>query len=122
MDKEIREQVEQIKREWDESVDDKKVPSVFVGENITIEQALNRLRQELQKDNGPYSYFYAWQSNIAMSFYDSYVRQFNTLQGNRHHLKRIADIANDAAKSFLELLCNQPNNTNLKRQNELPSL
>ena len=119
MDKEISEQVEQIKREWDNPVASE--PGlIFVGENITVEQAINRLRQELQKDNGPYSYFYTWQSNIAMAFYDTFMEVQDG--ATEEECGALAMISNIAAAKFLNTLCSQPNNINLTKQNELPKL
>jgi hypothetical protein len=108
MDKEIREHVAQIKRERDETTPNKEAGLVFVGESITLEQAISRLIKELQKDKTPGSYFYTWQSNIAMAFY-------NACREHRGPFslkdRRLAEIANAAAINFLNSLCSQNKNT-----------
>ena len=60
---------------------------------MTTEQAMNHLIQELRKDKEPGSYYYSWQSNIAMAIYDS----FGDIE-NKHEL------CNVAAKRFLDQL------------------
>lgn len=35
--------------------------------DITVKQAMDRLKKALQEDD---DYYFGWQSNIAMSFYD----------------------------------------------------
>lgn len=61
--------------------------------NMTTEQAVKHLVSELRKDREPGSYYYSWQSNIAMSIYDTFPQM-----DNKH------DLCNEAAKRFLELL------------------
>ena len=52
--------------------------------------------EALRKDK---QYYYVWQSNIAMAFYDEALRQHSR---DSHH--RIHTIANQAARNFLDLL------------------
>lgn len=61
------------------------------------EKITGRLVEELKKDKDPGSYYHAWQSNIAMSFYDECAR--NGVDGPLIH-----KVANQAAKNFLDLL------------------
>lgn len=64
---------------------------------VTLKRAILKLEEELKKDP---EYYYAWQSNIAMSFFDEYSR-CNKKYKNKEDIRRIS---NDAAKSFLNLL------------------
>lgn len=66
--------------------------------------AIERLKLELLKDKEPGSYYYTWQSNIAMAFYDAYRSKFSHENIEMH---KIHKLANDAAINFLEILCSQ---------------
>ena len=55
------------------------------------------LINELRSDEG---YYYSWQSNIAMAFFDEYYRN-NKRYKNKDDIHKIA---NEAAKNFLNLL------------------
>ena len=57
---------------------------------------IEKLKKALKKDE---SYYYSWQSNIAMKFQDEYYRT----KGYKNRQK-IHDISNNAAKAFLNLL------------------
>ena len=57
---------------------------------------ITKLKKELKRDEG---FYFSWQSNIAMAFYDEYRRAGNNLS----HAK-VKKVANEAAKSFLNLL------------------
>lgn len=63
-------------------------------ENKELANAINVLVEELKKDKSEGSYYYSWQSNIAMSMYDG-------LNG-----KITRDEANIGARRFLEILIN----------------
>ena len=58
---------------------------------MNIVKAMKTLNKELNKDKTGGSYYFAWQSNIAMSIIDN-------IEGVSH------EDANKAAKAFLELL------------------
>lgn len=64
---------------------------------VTIERSVQKLVIELKEDP---EYFYSWQSNIAMAFFDEY-RRNNKKYKNRRDL---LNISNEAAKNFLDLL------------------
>lgn len=63
------------------------------------QKAVKTLCKSLKKDP---EFFYAYQANIAMQFKDEYARR----RKEKRYLNNtdIHEIANDAAKSFLELL------------------
>lgn len=135
MTDEIRKQVEQIKREWDEmakehektsKVFDSLIKSVDYLRNeqiagITVADAVERIRLELLKDKEPGSYYYAWQCNLAMCFYDEIRQSYKDndapmdpiLEQNLHRY------STNAAKRFIEILClTNGNNTGLIKQYE----
>lgn len=92
---------------------------------MSNEQAMNvvitRLVHELEKDKGPNSLYYAWQSNIAMSFVDAY-KKWHVDNGyiftNANFEFTLIEIANTAAKNFLDNLCTQPKISENKKPNE----
>jgi len=57
---------------------------------------ITKLKKTLKKDKG---FYFSWQSNIAMAFYDEYRRTGNNLPH-----KKVIQVANKAAKNFLNLL------------------
>ncbi len=61
---------------------------------------IDELVKELRIDKEEGSFYYTWQSNIAMAFLDEYRR--NEKKYKNH--KDIHHIANEAAKNFLNLL------------------
>lgn len=66
-----------------------------------LAEAIEIFCDELAKDREEGSYYYAWQANIAMAFYDEFDRTYpkdNDLD--------IIGIANRAAKNFLDQLIN----------------
>lgn len=73
----------------------------YINQNIQIQDAIRRLSHELKHDAG---YFYAWQSNIAMAFKDEY--DTHNRPGEAVDLHQVA---NAAAKNFLNLLIREPN-------------
>lgn len=60
-----------------------------------LQKSMDILTEKLIKDE---SLYYGWQSNIAMSFYDEYRRSHVKVP------KDLKDIANEAAKDFLNRL------------------
>jgi len=58
---------------------------------ITVEQAMNRLKQAMQEDD----YAYGWHANIAMSVYDECTTDISHDDAHR--------IGNDAATRFMKL-------------------
>lgn len=80
-------------------------------DKFTLQDAINRLRQELQKGKEPGSYYYGWQSNIAMCFYDSYANCFPGDSKDARVMSHIHKIANEAAQNFLNILCTQQGNS-----------
>ena len=67
---------------------------------MKTEDAINHLAKELKNDS---SYYYSWQSNIAMQFLDELARM-------NYRFPDAHTIANAAAKNFLNLLIKQPEN------------
>ncbi len=65
---------------------------------MKLDIAIAKLCLTLKKDK---DYYYCWQSNIAMAFYDEYRRNGNNLSH-----KKVKTIANKAAKNFLNMLIN----------------
>jgi hypothetical protein len=65
-------------------------------DQYTLSMAIDRFRRELQKDKQPGSRCHAWESNMAMVFYDL--------------LAAGSAIGQQAAINFLETLCLQTNN------------
>lgn len=65
---------------------------------MELKDAVIKLKEELKKDEG---YYYSWQANIAMAFKDEYIRKMGGTSSNVH------DIANQAARNFLDLLISQ---------------
>ncbi len=64
---------------------------------MKLKKACKKVFKELRKDEG---YYYSWQANIAMSFKDEYDRCLKKYKNQ----KDIHQIANIAAKNFLNLL------------------
>lgn len=75
-------------------------------EEITVKQAVERLTKELGKDKSENSYYYTWQSSIAMSIYDEFMRKAEAQSYIDLGKLDIHEICNDGAKSFLDLLIN----------------
>lgn len=75
-----------------------------------LESAIKCLCYHLEKDKEPNNIYNGWQSNIAMAFVDA----FNSATcGNAHtniSNMTLNVIANNAAKNFLNSLCNQSKN------------
>lgn len=64
--------------------------------DIETRKAVSVLSKALSADE---SFYYGWQSNIAMAFYDEYRRAGNNLSHSA-----VMAVANQAAKNFLDLL------------------
>lgn len=72
-----------------------------------ISKAIDVLIAALNEDKSEGSYYYSWQANIAMAFkyeYDSKIKMVHNM-----HESLIHDIANQAAKNFLDMLCRKSN-------------
>jgi DNA-binding LacI/PurR family transcriptional regulator len=66
----------------------------YMNKTITTSEAVEHLTKELSKDDG---YYFSWQANIAVSFMDE-------LREKGYRLPDEHEIANTAAKNFLDLL------------------
>ncbi len=66
-----------------------------------VQKAVKNLSKALRKDR---ELFYAYQANIAVQFKDEYSRVRKSKYHRYLNNEDIHDIANDAAKSFLNLL------------------
>jgi len=66
-----------------------------------LSKAVKILSKKLRKDP---ELFYAYQANIAMQFKDEYSRRRKEKNYDYLNNEEIHEIANDAAKSFLNLL------------------
>lgn len=73
--------------------------------NISIGSVISKLVEDLNEDKSEGSYYYAWQSNIAMSFYDAFRNKYPDIHGLDIH-----KLSNEAAKNFLDMLINTNNN------------
>ena len=65
----------------------------------TLEEAIKVLQKHLREDKSEGSYYYSWQANIAMAFYDEARRQYPETYAIDFH-----NVANLAAKNFLDNL------------------
>lgn len=70
---------------------------------MNIQEAIKALITALNEDE---EYRYSWQANIAMQFKDEWQRAVDA-GGLPHIPEQIHQIANDAAVSFLNLLCRE---------------
>jgi len=68
--------------------------------NTELSNGINALVEELSKDKSEGSYYYAWQSNIAMAFFDQFL---NDHEGSLT-TRQLHEVSNKAAKRFLETL------------------
>lgn len=85
---------------------------IFTGENITLGQATNKLKEELLKDKElNRMYWDSWKDNIAMAFYDAVINQTTpkNKQGNLYDScfgdGALHEVSNKAAENFLNTLC-----------------
>jgi hypothetical protein len=65
---------------------------------------ISRLVTALLNDT---DYRETWKANIAMAFYDEYIRNWQLPNFDITNTKQIAEVANQAAENFLNLLCAQ---------------
>lgn len=70
-----------------------------------IQSAMQQVIEALKSDEG---YFISWQANIAMAFKDELAKRGKTVDSEMH------EIANQAAKNFLNLLTYIPENIPVK--------
>lgn len=75
----------------------------------SVTEAMKVIRTALLENCLPGSYYHSWQANIAMSFYDEYKRQEEwkdnkLLEGQTATEIDLSELANNAAKNFLNLL------------------
>ena len=68
---------------------------------MKLKKAIKVLTEELAKDKSEGSYYYSWQSNIAMAFYDEMKKRERE---DDTTYEFILNVANQAAKNFLDLL------------------
>lgn len=90
-----------IKKEWqnDPDVDSKALDThAAYAKMMEVPNAMKVLKAALSEDKSEGSYYYSWQANIAMAFQDQFQRSYDMDKGNIHQ------VANDAAKNFLDLL------------------
>lgn len=80
--------------------------------NGELKQAVEALCKALAEDKAEGSYYYAWQANIAMAFKDEYDQSANLDELYPHQKSHINihEIANNAAKNFLDMLIKSPSN------------
>lgn len=69
-----------------------------------ISRAVGILIDELLKDKSEGSYYYSWQANIAMAFKDEW-ENWKKIPPHMDNEKFLHEIANQAAKNFLDTLC-----------------
>lgn len=72
--------------------------------NPTLKQAVETLCKALAEDKSEGSYYYGWQANIAMAFQDEFNNWREKHEQETVPAKAIHEIANNAAKDFLNLL------------------
>ena len=71
--------------------------------NNKLKEAIEVLIDALKEDKSEGSYYYSWQANIAMSFVDEFNRNPGEYTSNVEY-PLLLEIANQAAKNFLDLL------------------
>lgn len=118
----IHKQVKKDSEEYSKPLDENKKPLAVFGneaERLTyLEQplgvpiAVERLCVEFRKDQGPGTLYETWHANIAAAFYDATIKfcKEETAKGNGFVFtdgRVVMEIANAAAKNFLNNLCNQ---------------
>lgn len=73
-----------------------------------LENLIKKLRKE--KD-----YYYSWQASIAMNFKDEWYRTRKAKCGNYINQQDVHEIANQAAKNFLDQLAKKLKGRNYER-------
>lgn len=74
--------------------------SEYSGVSPACPFSVGNLCERLKKDA---DFFYSWQSNIAMSFYDVFNNE-GALCDRETHKERVLESCNNAAKNFLNIL------------------
>ena len=69
-----------------------------------LPNAIKVLQKHLRKDKSEGSYYYSWQANIAMAFYDEMSRYYPKQNADYILSNELHEIANQAAKNFLDNL------------------
>lgn len=74
-----------------------------------LKNAVDTLCNALSEDKSEGSYYYSWQANIAMAFKDEFDRyaKDKEIEGSAQNFN-VREIANNAAKNFLDLLIHKP--------------
>ena len=100
-DNQLRGELLYQKRLRDSMEKDRDAFEKAAGEWPSVAKAIERITTAMNNDKSPGSYYYSWQANIAMAFVDEW---------NRWDKPEcyIHEVANNAAKNFLELLCAKP--------------
>ena len=70
-----------------------------------VPNAIKAITKALEEDE---AYHTGWQSNIAMAFYDECIRFCKANKKKAINEGAFAEVANNAAKNFLTLLCSKP--------------
>lgn len=76
-----------------------------ITQQVKLSEAINTFISALKGDASVGSYYYGWQSNLAMAFYDTFRDVANQYDGE--YTLPIDDlhmVCNDAAKAFLNQL------------------
>lgn len=71
----------------------------------TLPEAIKVLQDALLETQEQGSYFYVWQSNIAMAFADAAKKYFDADGSYLMTQENLIEISNNAAKNFLNTLC-----------------
>lgn len=90
-----------------EPVEPKQTTVTIKTENL-LKEAISLLCEELAADKSEGSYYYSWQSNIAMAFIDECNNWRERTGRETIPASAFHEIANNAAKNFLDLLTSQP--------------
>ena len=74
-----------------------------------IKEAIKVITDAMREDKTEGSYYYSWQSNIAMSFYDAVRNHLDQKKGGNLFDESFGDgalheVSNNAAKNFLDIL------------------
>lgn len=70
----------------------------------SLEEAIEVLCNALREDTSEGSYYYSWQANIAMAFYDAVQEDLVDGEEGSINDKKLVEYSNEAAKNFLNLL------------------
>lgn len=89
---------------WEE-IASKQGIQLIVNPEPTLKESIEVLQKHLSEDKSEGSYYHAWQCNIAMAFKDE-VNRLHPVT-NRWNRDLVHEIANQAAKNFLDILIKQ---------------